>query len=139
MGIQNIIAIDGDSKRLTVAHEFGAELTINFKDYDSFPKMLEVIKEQTGGGLCELGFFVDNGNATINPHFDLCNKEITLVGSWVYTFRDYVSTFEFLKRAKGINLPINKLITHRFGLLELNEAMHVNMKQEGIKIVYVKN
>jgi L-iditol 2-dehydrogenase len=42
-----------------------------------------------------------------------------------------------MKRAKGIGLPIQKLITHRFGLDELNEAMVVNMKQEGIKIAFI--
>jgi L-iditol 2-dehydrogenase len=163
MGIQNIIAVDGDAKRLKLAKEFGADLTVNFKDFGSFDEMLAFVNKETnggvdfafqctgvpsaasniykfikrGGGLCELGFFVDNGNATINPHFDLCQKEITLVGSWVYTFRDYVSTFEFMKRAKGIGLPFQKLITHRFGLEELNEAMVVNMKQEGVKIAYI--
>jgi L-iditol 2-dehydrogenase len=163
MGIQNIIAVDGDAKRLQLAKEIGADLTVNFKDFGSFDEMLAFVKKETnggvdfafqctgvpsaasniykfikrGGGLCELGFFVDNGNATINPHFDLCSKEITLVGSWVYTFRDYVNTLEFLKRAKGIGLPIQKLITHRFGLDELNEAMVVNMKQEGVKIAYI--
>ncbi|WP_083258978.1 zinc-dependent alcohol dehydrogenase [Cellulosilyticum sp. I15G10I2] len=163
MGTQNIIAVDGDAKRLQLAKEIGADLTVNFKDFGSFDEMLAFVKKETkggvdfafqctgvpsaasniykfikrGGGLCELGFFVDNGNATINPHFDLCQKEITLVGSWVYTFRDYVNTLEFLKRAKGIGLPIQKLITHRFGLDELNEAMVVNMKQEGIKIAYI--
>ncbi len=163
MGIQNIIAVDGDAKRLQLAKEIGADLTVNFKDFTGFDDMLAFVKRQTnggadfafqctgvpaaasniykfikrGGGLCELGFFVDNGNATINPHFDLCQKEITLVGSWVYTFRDYVNTLEFLKRAKGIKLPIQKLITHRFGLDELNEAMVVNMKQEGIKIAFI--
>ncbi len=163
MGIETIIAVDGDAQRLALAKEFGANITVNFKDYASFDDQVAYIIKETnggadfafqctgvpaaasniykfikrGGGLCELGFFVDNGNATINPHFDLCNKEITLVGAWVYTFRDYVSTFEFLKRAKGIGLPIHKLITHRFSLDELNEAMHVNMKQEGIKIAYI--
>lgn len=163
MGIENIIAVDGDAQRLALAKEFGAGITVNFKDYSSFEEQVAYIQKETnggvdfafqctgvpsaasniykfikrGGGLCELGFFVDNGNATINPHFDLCNKEITLVGAWVYTFRDYVSTLEFLKRAKGIGLPIHKLITHRFGLDELNEAMVVNMKQEGIKIAYI--
>ena len=41
---------------------------------------------RNGGGLCELGFFINGGDATINPHFDICSKEITIVGSWVYTF-----------------------------------------------------
>ncbi|PHV72118.1 theronine dehydrogenase [Sporanaerobium hydrogeniformans] len=163
MGIQNIIAVDGDSQRLGLAKEFGADLTVNFKDFKDFDAMLAFVTEQTnggadfafqctgapaaasniykfirrGGGLCELGFFVNNGDATINPHFDLCQKEITLVGSWVYTYRDYINTFEFMKRAKGIGVPIHKLITHRFGLDEMNEAMAVNMKQAGIKIAYI--
>ncbi len=163
MGIQNIIAVDGDAQRLGVAKEFGADLTVNFKDFKDFEEMLRFVTKETnggvdfafqctgapsaasniykfirrGGGLCELGFFVNNGEATINPHFDLCSKEITLVGSWVYTFRDYVNTFEFMKRAKAIGIPIHKLITHRFGLDEMNEAMAVNMKQAGIKIAYI--
>ena len=52
---------------------------------------------RNGGGLCELGFFINGGDATINPHFDLCSKEINLVGSWVYTLRDYVTTFDSLR------------------------------------------
>jgi L-iditol 2-dehydrogenase len=163
LGIENIYAVDGDQKRLEKAKEFGAKYTFNFKDYPSFNAMLEDIKGKSnggvdfgfqctgvpaaaaniykmirrGGGLCEVGFFVDNGNATINPHHDLCAKEITLVGSWVYTFADYKTTLDFLRRAKGIGLPVESLITHKFSLGDLNEAMAVNMKQEGIKIAYI--
>jgi threonine dehydrogenase-like Zn-dependent dehydrogenase len=54
---------------------------------------------RNGGGLCELGFFINGGDATINPHFDICSKELTIVGSWVYTLRDYATTFDFLKSA----------------------------------------
>ena len=163
MGIQNIIAVDGDAQRLGFAQELGADTTINFKDFTSFDSQLGHIIEITnggvdfafqctgvpsaasnifkfirrGGGLCEVGFFVDNGDATINPHWDFCQKEITLVGSWVYTFKDYVTTLDYIKRATAIGLPIEKLITHRFGLDELNEAMGVNMRLEGIKVAYI--
>ena len=60
-----------------------------------------------------------------------------MVGSWVYTLRDYVTTFDFLKRAQGIGLPIKELITHRFGLDEMNEALNTNLSQKGLKIAYV--
>ena len=93
---------------------------------------------RNGGGLCELGFFINGGDATINPHFDLCSKEITLVGSWVYTLRDYATTFDFLKRAIAIGLPIKELITHRFPLEEMNEALETNLAQKGLKIAYVR-
>lgn len=163
MGIQNIIAIDGDDQRLGYAKDLGADYTFNFKNYKDFETMCDAVHEVTnggvdfafqctgvpsaagniyrfirrGGGLCEVGFFVDNGNATINPHWDFCQKEITVVGSWTYTFKDYVTTLDFLRRAKGIGLPVEKLITHKFSLDELNEAMEVNMKLQGIKVAYV--
>lgn len=163
MGIQNIVAVDGDAQRLAYAQNLGADMTVNFKEYKDFSAMCEHVTKLTnggadfafqctgvpgaaaniykfvkrGGGLCEVGFFVDNGDATINPHWDICQKEITVVGSWVYTFRDYVTTLDFLRRAKGIGLPVTSLVTHKFGLDELNEAMHVNMRQEGIKVAFV--
>ena len=92
---------------------------------------------RNGGGLCELGFFINGGDATINPHFDICAKEITTVGSWVYTLRDYATTFDFLKRAQAIGIPMKKLITHKFPLDQINRALEVNLKQEGLKIAIV--
>ncbi|MBR2186318.1 MAG: zinc-binding dehydrogenase, partial [Lachnospiraceae bacterium] len=164
MGIENITAIDGNVKRLEFAKRLGAGSTVNFNDfqgiealtkgvYDSFgghladfafqctgnPKAHANIYKfiRNGGGLCELGFFVNGGNAEINPHFDLCSKEINLVGSWVYTLRDYGTTFDFLKRAKAIGLPVSELITHRFPLQELNEALKTNLAMTGLKIAIV--
>ena len=85
----------------------------------------------------DIGFFINGGDATINPHFDLCSKEINLVGSWVYNLRDYATTFDFLKRAKAIGLPMSELITDKFPLEQINEAHVTNLKQEGLKIAIV--
>lgn len=164
MGIENITAVDGNEKRLEFAKRLGAGRTVNFNDYqgiealtkgvyDSFdghlcdfafqctgnPKAHANVYKfiRNGGGLCELGFFVNGGDATINPHFDLCSKEINLVGSWVYTLRDYGTTFDFLKRAKAIGLPVSELITHRFPLRDINEALKTNLAMTGLKIAIV--
>ena len=164
MGVENITAVDGNEQRLTFAKRLGANRTVNFNDhkgiealtkavYDSFGGHLSDFAFQctgnphahsniykfirNGGGLCELGFFVNGGDATINPHFDLCSKEINLVGSWVYTLRDYGTTFDFLKRAKGIGLPVTELITHRFPLDQINEALKTNLAMTGLKIAIV--
>lgn len=164
LGIENIIAVDGNDKRLEMAKRLGASETINVMKNKNFEDTIKDVKNvsdglgvdfafqctgspkaaagiwkfiKRGGGLCEVGFFVDNGDATINPHFDICNKEITVVGSWTYTPQDYLTTFDFLKRAKGIGLPINELITHEFELSDLKEAMETNIRQDGIKIVIV--
>ena len=164
MGVQNIVAVDGNAARLEFAKRMGADETVNFTEFKGVEALAEGVKAafggyfadfafqctgspaahsniykfiRNGGGLCELGFFINGGDATINPHFDMCSKEITLVGSWVYTLRDYATTFDFLKRAIAIGLPIKELITHRFGLDEMNEAMQTNLSQKGLKIAYI--
>jgi Zn-dependent alcohol dehydrogenase len=62
-----------------------------------------------------------------------------MVGSWVYTLRDYATTFDFLKRAKGIGLPVTELITHKFPLSRIQEAFETNVRQEGLKIAVMAN
>ena len=80
---------------------------------------------------------MDGGNGSINHHFDLCNKEVTAVGSWVYTPQDYPITFSFLKRAAGIGLPVEQLVTHHFPLKDITEALETNVKMLGIKVAVV--
>ncbi len=164
MGIENICAVDGNEKRLDFAKRMGASYTVDFRNYKGAEALGEAVNSafgghyadfafqctgnpvahaniykmiRKGGGLCELGFFINGGDATINPHFDLCAKEITLVGSWVYTLRDYGTTFDFLKRAQAIGLPIKELITHRFPLEEINEALKTNLSMQGLKIAVI--
>ncbi len=166
MGIENITAVDGEQKRLDFALKMGATKTVNFKDYKGADELANAVANtfdgkfadfafqctgspiahsniykfvRKGGGLCELGFFINGGDTTINPHFDICSKELTLVGSWVYTLRDYATTFDFMKRAKGIGIPLGDLITHRFSLDQINEAHRVNLNMEGLKIVIIND
>lgn len=164
MGIENITAIDGQEARLDFAKQMGATATVNFTEHKGIEALTEAVENsfggyladfafqctgspvahsniykfiRNGGGLCELGFFINGGDATINPHFDICSKEITTVGSWVYTLRDYATTFDFLKRAKGIGLPMEKLITHKFPLSQINEAHRTNLEMKGLKIAII--
>ena len=164
MGIENITAVDGNEKRLAYALKMGADKTVNFTEYKGIEALAGAVSDsfgghladfafqctgspvahaniykfiRNGGGLCELGFFINGGDATINPHFDICSKEITTVGSWVYTLRDYATTFDFLKRANAIGLPMKDLITHKFPLEQINEAFVTNVKMEGLKIAVV--
>ncbi len=165
LGIENIIAVDGNDSRLEIARTMGASHTFNFMKYKENPdQMFADIKGVTdglgaefvfqctgvpaahanawkmirrGGGLCEVGFFLDGGTCAINPHYDLCNKEVTAVGSWVYTPQDYPTTFDFLRRAAAIGLPVEKLVTHHFPLEQITEALEANVTMKGIKIAVV--
>ncbi|MBQ7831243.1 MAG: zinc-binding dehydrogenase [Clostridia bacterium] len=163
-GINHIIAIDGTPKRLDMAKKLGAKTVINFKEVTTLEARVKLVKSvangvgadfafqctgapaaakdifeyiRRGGGLCEMGFFVNNGEYNVNPHFAMCNKEINLVGSWDYSADDYPTTMAFLRQAREMNIPIKDLITHEFPLDKLNEAMEVNVSQQGIKICYV--
>lgn len=164
MGIEHITAVDGEQKRLDFARKMGATHVVNFKEYKEVDALAGAVADtfggklcdfafqctgspvahsniykfiRNGGGLCELGFFINGGDATINPHFDICAKELTMVGSWVYTLRDYATTFDFMRRAKAIGLPLTELITHRFPLEKINEAHETNLKMEGLKIAII--
>lgn len=161
MGVANIIAVDGNQGRLDFAKRLGATDSVNFQDYNGAEDMANGIAKKwdghladfafqctgspvghsniykfirNGGGLCELGFFINGGDATINPHFDICSKEITTVGSWVYTLRDYATTFDFLKAAKSIGLPINELISDKYPLSQINDGFKKNLAMTGLKI-----
>ncbi|MBE7046752.1 MAG: theronine dehydrogenase [Ruminococcaceae bacterium] len=164
MGIENIVAVDGNEQRLEFAKRMGATKSVNFTEHKGQEALAKAVEDsfggyladfafqctgnphahsniykfvRNGGGICELGFFINGGDATINPHFDICAKELTMVGSWVYTLRDYATTFDFLKRAKGIGLPMSELITHRYPLSEINEAHRTNLEMKGLKIAII--
>ncbi|MCM2679925.1 zinc-dependent alcohol dehydrogenase [Echinimonas agarilytica] len=164
MGVQTIIAVDGQNDRLKLAKELGASHGLNFTDFESTEALVNEVQSLTlgrgaqfafqctgspaaastvwkliarGGGLCELGFFVDNGEAQLNPHFDMCNKEITMVGSWAYSPEDYPNAIACMKSIKQAGLPITKLVTHAFPLDQIGEAVETNIRMEGIKVITV--
>ncbi|MGZ0654292.1 zinc-dependent alcohol dehydrogenase [Coraliomargarita sp. W4R53] len=161
-GVNNIIALDGNPDRLEIARQMGADEVINYKEYSGIDEIAEKVKSLTkglgahwgfqvtgvpaahanlyklirrGGGICEVGHFVDGGECAINPHRDICAKEISLVGSWVYNSFEYPNAYHFLQRAERIGLPVSSLITHRFPLDQIDEAIQVNLRQEGIKVI----
>ena len=167
-GINHIIAVDGNEDRLKVAQRMGAKTTVCFKrpTEDTLDKRVAKVKEiangvgvdfafqctgapvaaadiysyiRRGGGMCEMGFFVNNGEYKINPHFAMCNKEIDIVGSWDYSAEDYPKTVAFLKQCAEMNIPIEELITHTYPLDKMNEAMETNVAQKGIKICYIND
>lgn len=157
MGVRNIIAVDGDENRLNMAKKLGAAYTVNFMTEDALAKVMEITGKgadmafqctgspkaastvwhyvKRGGAMCELGFFVDNGDTTYNPHKDICNKEIKVTGSWTYQSKDWIQACEVLKEAQKDGLPVVELLSHKYALADINEAMEMNISMKGLKIV----
>ena len=161
-GINNLIAIDGSPSRLEWARRMGADHTLNFRDFADATALAEAVRDLTkgvgahygfqvtgvpqaaanliqcirrGGGICEVGHFVDGGTAPFNPHLDFCQKEINLVGSWAYNSWEYPNAYHFLARAEKIGIPVASLVTHRFPLSRIQEAFDTTLRMEGIKVM----
>ncbi len=159
-GVGRIIAVDSVPARLEMARRMGAETALNVATLGAdgvrahvqgmtagfgadfafqctgVPAAAASVWKfvRRGGGLCEVGFFMDNGECAINPHEDLCKKEITAVGSWVYTAQEYPIAIAMIRHLARIGLPIEDLVTHTFPLAEIDAAMQANIALEGIKI-----
>ena len=156
--------VDGVDTRLDLAKQMGATAVINFRELKTIEERVAQVKElshgfgadfvfqctgvaqaaadaykyvRRGGGYCEMGFFVNAGECTMNPHFELCNKEITLVGSWVYSANEYIETLGFLKKAKEMSIPVERLVTHHYPLEQYVDAMEKNISLTGVKIAIV--
>lgn len=161
MGVKDVIMVDGNESRLELAKKVGATQTLNFKDYKDSQELIAKVKELTGGlgagfvfqttgnaagftnamkfvrrggGLCEVGFFVELGDVAINPHQDLCHKEITLVGSYAYSPQIYPKAIAMTKRAIEIGIPVSEMVTHWYPLENITDAFEKNMSMEGLKI-----
>lgn len=160
MGVRNIIAVDGDAHRLDMAKKLGAKYCVNFMEWDAYQAVKDVTGGQgadmafqctgspkaasmvwkyvrRGGSMCELGFFINGGDATYNPHLDICNKEIKVTGSWTYQACDWLQAMEVLKEAQFRGMPVTDLVSNKYGIDEMNEAMEMNMSMKGLKIAYV--
>lgn len=162
LGVRHIIAVDGNASRLALAKKIGATATVNINDGDP----VAAVKKLTGGkgvnfafqctgstkgastiwnfltdhgGICEVGFFVDNGKAEYNPHFNICMPETKVTGSWAYVPDDWVEATEFLRETQSEGLNMQQLVTDAYPIDKLNEAMEKCMSGTGVKVCYKNN
>ncbi|TAK26029.1 MAG: iditol 2-dehydrogenase [Chloroflexota bacterium] len=134
-----VIAIDIDDERLALAHELGAEHTINAKTVDPVAAIRDlthgegaetaldctgtaVAREQAvkcariWGRVCWVG---EGGTVSLEPSPDVIHKQLTIYGSWTFSTIGLAECAEFIvDRA----VPIERLITHRYRLDQAVEA-----------------
>ena len=56
MGIENIVAVDGEQKRLDFAKRMGAEKSVNFKDFQGIDALAQGVKDAFGGHAADFAF-----------------------------------------------------------------------------------
>lgn len=88
------------------------------------------------GRLLILGIYSGHGTVQLDP-VRLNNRNLAVIGSLgPSTFSDYRTTIQLAQR-HGERLQFADLITHRFGLTQLEEAIGVGRRGEAIKAVVV--
>ena len=141
MGIGNIVAVDGNGEGLLLCKASRCVRQRQFCDIHGAEEMAEGIKKQfdghladfafqctgspaghsniykfirNGGGLCELGFFINGGEATISPHFDYLRKgdyDSRKLGLYAQRLCDHLRLFKERKGDRTSDcralLPIN--------------------------------
>ena len=134
-----VIAVDGNEDRLTLAKEIGAKYTINPMKQD----VIEEVKSITYGEGASVTIdcsanpqarvqalecakiwgrtaYVGEGNTTtIDPSPQILHKELTLVGSWVFSLNSMMELLEYLSR---YDLPLETLITDHFQIEDAPDA-----------------
>jgi L-iditol 2-dehydrogenase len=150
LGAGTIIATDRFASRLRAAEAFGATTTMASDDTDAAERIARV-REKTGGRgpdivlscsgvpetfvealrmvrmggvVVEAGTFVDMGPVAINPNADICTKNVTAIGIGGETATSYLPAMR-LMAANLKRLPLEKFVSHRFGLDRAQEAVEV--------------
>ena len=115
----------------------GVDIAMDFTGY-SDPQVLCLDAARVGGAVGFIGLKYDETPdgpvprptpVTVAGH--LLPKELTLIGSWSLTPTELLELFELVQNG----LPVEKLVTHRFGIDEAQEAYETAFNQRGGKVI----
>ncbi|MEI6360952.1 MAG: zinc-binding dehydrogenase [Actinomycetes bacterium] len=162
MGAGQIIATDLSETRLAFAKKMGADHVINVSTTSSeeridlvrqltrgrgadvvlhmanrpasFIEGIEMLKR--GGMMLEMGVFADTGEVPINVHRHVCSKNIRLIGLTNHPSTGYGPALTLLERFAD-RYPFDEMVSHEFGLDEVDLAMRTSMSAESLKVAMV--
>jgi L-iditol 2-dehydrogenase len=89
-----------------------------------------------GGTYLETGNFADAGDVLINVHRHIAAKNVLIYGNTNHPHDAYYRAFEMMHRYED-TFPWEKLITHRFGLDQAQEALETSFSPDALKVVFV--
>jgi L-iditol 2-dehydrogenase len=95
---------------------------------------IEMLKR--GGMLLEMGVFADTGDVTINIHRHVCSKNIRLIGITNHPSTGYGPALTLLERFAD-RYPFDEMVSHEFGLDDVDLAMRTSMSPESLKVAMV--
>lgn len=149
-----VIAVDAVEKRLELAKELGADYIINHLNSDAIREIMKITNlkgadaaiDCSGNQYAEsnaldcvrphgkVAFIGENTKLTIDPSNQFIRKQITVIGSWYFPIWEYDEIANFIIKK---NLPVEKLVTHKFKLEEAEAAFCLFDGRETQKVVFV--
>jgi len=162
-GAGKTIVVGAPENRLALCREFGADETISIEKYPTSEERAQAVKELTPfsqgadivieaagvpgafqegiemvrdrGTFVELGHFTDRGQEPVSP-FTLCAKNINLFGMFGGGPAGFLWAKRVLERYRH-KIPLEKIVTHKFPLNKVKEALETSRKMESMKTALV--
>jgi 6-hydroxycyclohex-1-ene-1-carbonyl-CoA dehydrogenase len=150
-----VVAVDVDPRKLALARDFGATLTLDAREGDvakavrretdggadvaveaiGNPKTQEqaLASLRTGGRLLLLGFAADPMTL---PGGRVTYRELSVIGTLGCRPVDFPIVLDLVRRGK---LALSKLVTHRHSLDSINEGFDALRRGEGVRHIAVVN
>lgn len=149
-----VIAVDVVESRLEMAKELGADVLINSAEEDPVERLRALTRGEGVDAAVDcsgappaqnaaldaarkngsVAFVGESRQTTINPSDQMIRKLLSVIGAWYFPLWEYEEIADFVVRR---NVPVEKLITHRFSLDEAPEAFRCFDARETEKAVFV--
>jgi threonine dehydrogenase-like Zn-dependent dehydrogenase len=137
-----VVAVDLSAERLALARRHGAEITINPLEVDPVAAIQELTHGEgadatldcTGNPAARVNTvqaariwgracFVGEGNTTtFDISRDIIHKQLTIYGSWTFSTHGLAECAQFIADRQ---VPLQRIITHRFTLDQAGEAFRI--------------
>ena len=126
-----------DRKNFVFEHSLnnvGADVVINtVGTAEAFKECFNFVRDS--GTIVEVGNFVDSGTFEFNPCKHLCEKGITIIGSFDNEAEHFVRAMPLISDKR---IPLEKLITHRVAVEDVESVLATiekNEKRDGKEII----
>jgi len=161
LGAGTIVAVDLSDFRLNMAKELGADHVVNAGKTTKVeriefirgltngrgadmviecagvpqvvPEGLEMLR--VGGLLVEAGNFSDLGEIPLSPHRHICAKNARILGVGGEEPAAYGPSMRQMARYMK-NYPLQKFVTHRYGLRDVEAAVQKSIDPASMKVVF---
>jgi threonine dehydrogenase-like Zn-dependent dehydrogenase len=161
-GAGRVVVIGGPAERLRMARRFGADEVLSIEELRDGESRVRAVRELTGGygadavlecvghpgvvaegmEMCRdggkylvLGHYCDAGPVALNPHV-ITRKQLQVIGSWSSEPRHLQEALEMLKEDPQA-YPFASMVSHRFSLEEVDEALRTTRDWVALKGVVV--